>query len=92
MIALVPGQTIRVPTQHYAFGEGELHMRVTEHLGEYTLGGERWAELKGYNIRPDGTLAKQERYASVRIKHVRVVAEPDARRGASAGGGSSVTK
>lgn len=86
MIELAPGQIIHVAEPHYAFGTGTLKMKITEHLGEYTFGGDRWAELKGRDVRHDGTLDARERYASVRVQRVRVVAEE------RSAGGATVTK
>lgn len=75
MITLAPGQTIRVPSAYYAFGEKDLHMHITEIVGECCVGGYRWAELKGHDVRPDGRLDPFERFANVRVDMVRIVAE-----------------
>lgn len=49
-------------------------MRVEEVVGQATHGGERWAELRGHDVRPDGSVDPRERYASVRVDGVTVVA------------------
>ncbi|MGN9804625.1 hypothetical protein [Micromonospora sp. L32] len=69
-----PGATIIVPEADYAFGAGPLRMRVEEVVGQATHGGERWAELRGHDVRPDGSVDPRERYASVRVDRVTVIA------------------
>ncbi|MBQ0893441.1 hypothetical protein KBX37_10095 [Micromonospora sp. U56] len=67
------GDTIRVPEKDYAFGSGTLTMKVEEVVSTASAGGERWAELRGRDVRPDGSLAPTQRYASVRVSAITVV-------------------
>ncbi|MEW2382498.1 hypothetical protein AB0873_10480 [Micromonospora sp. NPDC047707] len=72
-MSLVVGSTIRVPEDSYRFGTGPLVLHISEVLGRTVIEGHEWAELRGREVREDGSVAVRERYASVRVDRVRVV-------------------
>ncbi|MEV1331679.1 hypothetical protein AB0J20_19140 [Micromonospora costi] len=73
MTAFAVGDTICVPEDGYRFGTGDLVLSVTEVVSRGPFEGTEWAELKGHDVRPDGTLAPRERFAFVRVDRARVV-------------------
>ncbi|MCM0677506.1 hypothetical protein NCC78_22845 [Micromonospora phytophila] len=75
-MSLTVGTTIRVPADAYRFGEGPLTLRITEILSVGPFEGARWAELRGHEVNPDGTLRARQRYAFVRVDRARTVEVP----------------
>ncbi|WP_176737348.1 hypothetical protein [Micromonospora citrea] len=62
-----------MPDDGYRFGEGPLTLRVTEVLSVGPFEGRVWAEVRGHEVTPDGTLRSRARFAFVRLDRVRVV-------------------
>ncbi|MFG3714919.1 hypothetical protein [Micromonospora sp. NPDC047730] len=67
---LAVGATIRVPDDAYRFGEGPLTLRITEVLSIGPFEGRVWAEVRGHEVTPDGTLRARARFAFVRVDRV----------------------
>lgn len=76
MSCVVAGATIRVPADAYRFGEGPLTLRITEVLSVGPFEGSQWAEVRGHEVNPDGTLRIRERFAFVRVDRARAVEVP----------------
>ncbi|GAA2700092.1 hypothetical protein GCM10010429_02450 [Micromonospora olivasterospora] len=76
MTGFAVGDVIRVAEPHYAYGAGTLTMHVAEVVSRGPRDGAVWAELRGRDVRPDGSLAPCERFASVRVDKVAVVRVP----------------
>ncbi|MGS2617243.1 hypothetical protein ACVCAH_22360 [Micromonospora sp. LZ34] len=72
-MSLTVGSTIRVPEDSYRFGTGPLTLHVTEILSRGPFEGHVWAEVRGHDVREDGSLAVRARFAFVRVDRVRVV-------------------
>ncbi|NJP31462.1 hypothetical protein [Micromonospora thermarum] len=70
MSAIAVGRTIRVPEGAYKFGTGTLTLTITEVISSQVIDGAIWVQLKGRQVRPDGSLAVRERYAAVRLDAV----------------------
>ncbi|WP_157744361.1 hypothetical protein [Micromonospora viridifaciens] len=66
---------IEVAEAFYRFGSGPLKMFVAEVLSRREEDGHTWAELRGHDARPDGSLSVRERFALVRVDKARVVGE-----------------
>ncbi|WP_146603957.1 hypothetical protein [Micromonospora deserti] len=66
-MSLIVGHVIRVPEGSYTFGTGTLMLHVSEVIGRGPYEG---AELKGREVREDGSVAVRERYAFVRVDRV----------------------
>jgi hypothetical protein len=75
-LTLTVGTTIRVPADWYRFGEGPLTLWITEVVSVGPFEGREWAELRGHEVNPDGTLRVRERFAFVRVDRARVVWVP----------------
>ncbi|MEV0805769.1 hypothetical protein [Micromonospora sp. NPDC050200] len=75
-MSLTVGATIRVPADAYRFGAGPLTLRITEVLSVGPFEGAQWAELRGHEVNPDGTLRTGERFAFVRVDRAGVVEVP----------------
>ncbi|MEU4641210.1 hypothetical protein [Micromonospora sp. NPDC023814] len=73
-MSLVVGHVIRVPEDSYRFGTGPLTLHISEVISRGEFEGATWAELKGREVREDGSLAVRERYAFVRVDRVQPVA------------------
>ncbi|NJP31090.1 hypothetical protein [Micromonospora thermarum] len=72
-MSLVVGHTIRVPEDGYKFGTGPLTLHISEVIGRSEFDGVVWVEVRGREVRPDGSVAVRERYALVRADRVREV-------------------
>ncbi|MEU5946471.1 hypothetical protein ABZ793_13025 [Micromonospora sp. NPDC047465] len=70
---LAVGATIRVPDDAYRFGEGPLTLRITEVLSIGPFEGRVWAEVRGHEVTPDGTLRARARFAFVRVDRVTLI-------------------
>ncbi|MER5336525.1 hypothetical protein [Micromonospora sp. NPDC002717] len=70
---LAVGATIRVPDDAYRFGEGPLTLRITEVLSIGPFEGRVWAEVRGHELTPDGTLRARARFAFVRVDRVMLI-------------------
>lgn len=70
------GATIRVSADAYRFGRGPLTLRITEVLGVGRFEGALWAELRGHELNPDGTLRTRRRFAFVRLDRAVAVEVP----------------
>ncbi|MER7891967.1 hypothetical protein ABTX15_19315 [Micromonospora sp. NPDC094482] len=70
---LTVGTTIRVPEEAYRFGEGPLTLLITEVLSVGPFQGAEWAEVRGHEVHPDGTLRARQSYALVRVDRARQV-------------------
>ncbi|MEV4664343.1 hypothetical protein AB0J85_20625 [Micromonospora echinofusca] len=77
------GTTIRVPDDAYRFGEGPLTLRITEVLSVGPFEDRLWAEVRGHQVDPDGTVRPRERFASIRVDRARVLATDAPGAGAS---------
>lgn len=73
-MSVTVGNVITVPADAYRYGEGALKMYVAEVVWRGPYDGQTWAELRGHDVHPDGTLAARERFAFVRVDRVKVVA------------------
>ncbi|PWU46746.1 hypothetical protein DLJ47_31895 [Micromonospora sp. S4605] len=69
-MSLIVGHVIRVPEDAYRFGSGPLTLHISEVVSRGPFEGAEWAELKGREVRPDGSIAVRERYAFVRVDRV----------------------
>ncbi|MDZ5447741.1 hypothetical protein U2F26_34400 [Micromonospora sp. 4G57] len=72
-MSVTTGNVISVPEDSYRYGEGMLKMYVAEVVSRGPYDGQVWAELRGHDVHPDGTLVARERFAFVRVDRVRVV-------------------
>ncbi|MGS2613880.1 hypothetical protein ACVCAH_05000 [Micromonospora sp. LZ34] len=76
MPAWAVGDTIRVPEDAYRFGTGVLTLYVAEVISRGPFQGAEWAELRGHEVNPDGTLRVRQRYAFVRVDRATIVRVP----------------
>ncbi|SCG78476.1 hypothetical protein GA0070609_5602 [Micromonospora echinaurantiaca] len=67
------GVAIRVPAEAYRTGEGPLTLLITEVLGRGPFQGAEWAEVRGHEVHPDGTLRIRQSCALVRVDQARPV-------------------
>lgn len=67
------GDVIRVPEDGYRFGTGVLTMHVVEVANRRPVDGVVWADLRGHEVHPDGTIRARPRHVSVRLDRVTVI-------------------
>ncbi|MBM0225510.1 hypothetical protein [Micromonospora sp. ATA51] len=72
-MGVTTGNVISVPEGSYCYGDGVLKMYIAEVVSRGPYDGQVWAEVRGHDVHPDGTLVARERFAFVRVDQVRVV-------------------
>ena len=73
MATLSAGDVISIGEDHYMYGTGNLRLRVTEIGHVQCFDGDDWLNLRGLQLRSDGSqLSEAPRYALVRLKAIRV--------------------
>ncbi|WBB65957.1 hypothetical protein [Micromonospora sp. WMMD812] len=73
MDRLTAGTAIRVPEAAYRLGESPLTLLVTEVLSVGPFQRAEWAEVRGHEVHPDGSLRARQCQALVRVDQARPV-------------------